>query len=104
MVYACSGSAEIRRQHPCVDSGAPEGGAPAAFDVAAVEQFVVAGRGEPAIAAQFLLELPGTPAGIAQSRQPVGGPAAFGDGSEDVEGGGEAPAAGDLDRLVAAPV
>src|SRR5688572_10754907 len=104
MVYACSGSAEIGRQHPCVDSGAAEGGAPAALDVAAVEQLVIAGRGEPAVAAQFLLELSGAPAGIAQSRQPVGGAPPLGDGPEDVEGRREAPAAGHLDRLVAAPV
>src|SRR5688572_862336 len=86
-----SGRAEIRGQHPRIDSGASEGRAPAVLDVAIVKQLVIAGRGEPPVAAQLLLELAAPPPGIAQGGEPLVRPAPLGNGSQDIEGGGERP-------------
>src|SRR4051812_40925102 len=99
-----SGRAEIRRQHAGVDSRASEGGGPAIVDVAGVEELVLGGRGDPAVAAKLLLELAALPAGIAQSGEPARWAAALGDGAQYVEGGGERPAIADLDAFLPAPV
>src|SRR5688572_6737680 len=66
--------AEIRRQQPGIDAGALEGGGPARVDVAFVEELVASRGGEPAVAAQFLLELPRSPARIAERDGPAARP------------------------------
>src|SRR5205085_1923248 len=98
-----SGRAKIRRQEPRVDPGALEPRGPAAVDVAVVEERVAARGCEPAVAAQLLLELARAPAGIAKRGDPALRAASGGDGAEDVEGGGQGPAAGDVDALLPAP-
>src|SRR4051812_45109774 len=95
--------AEVGREQARIDAGALEGRGPARIDVAIVEQGLAARGGEPAVAAQFPLELAGAPAGIAQGGEPAARTPPLGDRAEDLERCAERPAVADLDALGPAP-
>src|SRR3712207_6553616 len=102
--YKSLGGAEVRSEKPSVDAGAVEGAGPAGIDIAFVEELVAPWSGEPAVRAKLLLELPGAPAGIAQSGDPARRPTPLRDGVEDTQSCGEHPAVGDLNAPLPAPI
>src|SRR5581483_8199458 len=77
------------------DADLADGALPLVVEVGIEEQPLVGRHAEPAIGLDLVVELPWTPAGIAQRQQALPRAAAAGDVAQDIEAGGQCDIAAD---------